>query len=497
MSTTEWLDEPTTPDLDLHGPESLGNPTSESSKLSSHAERKKDLQDKLEKMRREVLRLQHDIILAQREYGAVYKTPSGLSKLPNEIFCKIFRWTQILHRKNSLPLCPLAEVAICSRWRALALAYPTLWTLFYYEGQSDVDLAIERSHTYLLRSKSQLLDVWVDLSGFKYGPGESQDWVDIPQLRPGLYISQEDRKPCPSIPTFLSTPQLNVGPKAPLTYVKLDRLLLLRRRPPLDHIVHLKIETPDTRSLNPEAVVELSWDAFREVIEMPTLESLSLWGWHVIEEPDSEPDLIAAPNLKHIRIGNTALDPLEFLLQDLEAPKLETITLSRVFLRGEDTPSAMSEGKFPSPQSLYLVDAHVLPDGWVNLVSLTPNLEHLVIAPYVRIQPDNEVTAGFAWVIENPDKVWTKLTSVSYNTYVDEDTVTSWHGEPMVRMPFRDADRWGNMFGKEEQALPILQSGDGVFMPKSWPPDFEWGDNSDDALCSDCEGVLFLQYIFA
>ncbi|KAH6899367.1 hypothetical protein BKA70DRAFT_1314229, partial [Coprinopsis sp. MPI-PUGE-AT-0042] len=460
-------------------------------------------QDKLEKMRREVLRLQRDIILAQREYGAVYKTPSGLSKLPNEIFFKIFRWTQILHRKNSLPLCPLAEVAVCSRWRALALAYPTLWTLFYYEGQSDIDLAIERFHTYLLRSKSQLLDVWVDLSGFKYGPGESQDWVDSPNCdlvftflrkienHAHRYRRFESLSADGSLDIMYMNFDLRSGHASnlgylqycsgPLTYVKLDRLLHLRRRPPLDHIVHLKIETRDTRSLNPEAVVELSWDAFREVIEMPTLESLSLWGWHVIEEPDSEPDLIAAPNLKHIRIGNTALDPLEFLLQDLEAPKLETITLSRVFLRGEDTPSAMSEGKFPSLQSLYLVDAHVLPDGWVNLVSLTPNLEHLVIAPYVRIQPDNEVTAGFAWVIENPDKVWTKLTSVSYNTYVDEDAVTSWHGEPMVRMPFRDADRWSNMFGKEEQALPILQSGDDVFMPKSWPPDFEWGDNSDDA----------------
>ncbi|KAJ7291992.1 hypothetical protein C8J57DRAFT_1705355 [Mycena rebaudengoi] len=101
-----------------------------------------------------------------------------ISTLPSELICEIFSWT--LLEKNDLPVPTSAKLKgspwilghICRQWRALALAYPALWssiTVLVRESTSRV-CAIPILKAQLRRSGDSLLDVVIIGDG-SYTPG--------------------------------------------------------------------------------------------------------------------------------------------------------------------------------------------------------------------------------------------------------------------------------------------------------------------------------------
>ncbi|KAH6919254.1 hypothetical protein BKA70DRAFT_1249624 [Coprinopsis sp. MPI-PUGE-AT-0042] len=171
------------------------------------------------------------------------------------------------------------------------------------------------------------------------------------------------------------------------------------------------------------------------------------------------------------------IDPIEFILPRLQAPKLETITLREVMSEDSTNYPPLEDDMFPSLRSLYLIHAHAKPAGWDRLVDLTRSAKHLIIAPHIRNLAALVATPdAFAWTSRNFDKLWSKLESVTYNTHVDPLVANRWPAETVVRLPEGVSHR----HRQNNRVLPINGSGDGVFMPEFWPPDFAWGDNSDD-----------------
>jgi hypothetical protein len=235
--------------------------------------------------------------------------------------------------------------------------------------------------------------------------------------------------------------------------------------------------------LGPEVVVKLSWPAFKEVMQLPTLETASFYGKVIGEpEPNSVPGTIRASKLKHCRFGGFGLDLIEFVLPNLQAPKLETITMRQVMSDNFTTHPSLEDVKFPSLRALYLLQSHAKPEGWVRLVDLTRNAKHLVIEPHFLDLPALQPTPdAFAWTSRNPNKVWSELESVSYSTQVDIVAAGQWPEKTTVRLPEGACYR----HRANSRVIPICASGDEVLVPEFWPPDFRWGDNTDDPFLVD------------
>ena len=109
---------------------------------------------------RKVQKLDHTIIKAQAEYGAVYNETAPVFNLPVEILCQIFKAAQDASRIHN----PFVEVIIshvCRGWRSVALSFPPLWSTLRHDSicdQADCQLG-NRLDVYLERSSSHLLDL--------------------------------------------------------------------------------------------------------------------------------------------------------------------------------------------------------------------------------------------------------------------------------------------------------------------------------------------------
>lgn len=115
--------------------------------------------------KKKLRKLDHTIIKAHVEYGALYNETAPVLNLPTEILCQIFEDTQDASRMHRASRHPCVEVIIshvCRGWRSVALSFPPLWSTFRYDSICD------RAHrqlgnrldVYLDRSSSHLLDLY-------------------------------------------------------------------------------------------------------------------------------------------------------------------------------------------------------------------------------------------------------------------------------------------------------------------------------------------------
>jgi hypothetical protein len=97
-----------------------------------------------------------------------YKTTISILNFPLEIQGEIFTHA---HRDNSNDEALLLPVEVilshvCSEWRNIAIHMPILWTAFKFDSRRRASAPIDKLEEYLLRSKTQLLELFFNYEEF-------------------------------------------------------------------------------------------------------------------------------------------------------------------------------------------------------------------------------------------------------------------------------------------------------------------------------------------
>jgi hypothetical protein len=153
--------------------------------------------------------------------------------------------------------------------------------------------------------------------------------------------------------------QMFSEPFPPLQYLRLDQSALLTGfQPRLDNLVHLILESgPDTD----DEVPPLSFTSFIDIMRLPSLETVSVWGYVVEENAPMPAGQVEVKQLKHFRFGMSHdISPLVLLGYRVIAPKLETLTIQGNWFGIISPPSVaeieLSDHSFPSLRSFHLLD---------------------------------------------------------------------------------------------------------------------------------------------
>ena len=366
--------------------------------------------------KRKLRNLDHTIIKAQAEYGAFYNETALVLKLPIEILCQIFEATQDASRSHRVSEHPFVEVIIshvCRGWRSVALSFPPLWSTFRHHGvcdQADRQLG-HRLDVYLERSSSHLLDLYFYFwcSTTSRGPFKSILESTLPHVgrwRRFFLFSNH----CDSMSDFterlyrLETPNLE--------YLSLEPALLypgtfLRDTPKL---CYLRMDTPCPSQYFPLlfniTVLRIerhfysnshlgSWNDFLEILALPSLSSLSIFGKHFSKPESQRSSNIIMKNLKHLRYGEDIL--FGHFFPFLSAPGLETLVLCGLNLPSLDL---TDREPFYMLHSLTVIGCR---DLFPKLAAVTPSVTHLTL----------EYFRPADWIIERFDKdgnnLWAKL----------------------------------------------------------------------------------------
>ncbi|KAF6758621.1 hypothetical protein DFP72DRAFT_1005698 [Ephemerocybe angulata] len=291
-----------------------------------------------------------------------FSTRPHVSHLPHEIFGFIF---SLVQRNGWIHPDPLpAEVTlshVCRHWRHFTLDFPSLWSVFRYDsfGPHQEKIPVKRLAAYLERSKDPPLELFFDLDLFEddslggwtdvlsmlhqiiphihrvrelhviSAEGDIDDFLSklvdasAPLLEaltirsystPELFMESTDRKWSPTIFT---------GGAPSLKYLRSDDRHF--SRPPIGSILHLRLEAwsdvADSEAFSPSM--------FREILSLPCLQTLSIWGEFVKFPLDMGVDSmtkIEAKSLKHFRCdGYLRLLP-QYFLSHVSAPSLESLT---------------------------------------------------------------------------------------------------------------------------------------------------------------------------
>ncbi|KIM49699.1 hypothetical protein M413DRAFT_21864 [Hebeloma cylindrosporum] len=326
--------------------------------LSSLLEKKRRLEAEREELFRRLEEVEREIKNTQAECGAIYNIDSPILSLPAEITCSIFLQALEFRDEDGCIDTHATELTIshvCRQWRAAAIALPSLWSSFYYHGPSASPATPDRFKAYLDRSKSNTLELWLDLR--KTTPDE-QVWAILEetiavvsrwrvvsifsdsseiasQLKskalhaPNLehLTLQLDLKYTPNRIFRHLEPQFITEGAPKLTSAWLDVSVPVVCLPPISTLTTLRIEfLEDSKAISPI----LSSAALQSILTLPNLENLSLAEVEIIYEYGFDPSVmrnhpILMNSLRHLRIDYS--EDLCRLLPIIRAPLLETLVL--------------------------------------------------------------------------------------------------------------------------------------------------------------------------
>ena len=288
---------------------------------------------------------------------------------PKEIQSEIFTF---VHRDNSngeALLLP-AEVIlshVCSQWRNIAINLPILWTTFKFENFRRASAPIDKLEEYLIRSKTQLLELYFDIFAsdiqaanqrFKlveiaiaqawsrcrrfalfvdsvYAPVEVVDSLkrlDAPHLEyfAMCLASTEDIDDQDIDDQGDVSPSVLIEGAPNLSVVRIDTTSHFHSLPPLSNVTTLTIQDSEQRSYL------YSFRAFRSVLMIPTLTNLSIESSmslntdsDLFHDPNALPPIVM-PSLRTLRI--TQDSDILGILWLLDAPLLETLVLHDLYL---------------------------------------------------------------------------------------------------------------------------------------------------------------------
>ncbi|KAH6917597.1 hypothetical protein BKA70DRAFT_339252 [Coprinopsis sp. MPI-PUGE-AT-0042] len=382
-----------------------------------------ELNEQKRRLLQQVRDVDRALALTLIEYGAVQNSSVYINRVPSEILCLIFSYclstpnltgagNYVSGGERPAPEVTLSHV--CQHWRQMALGYPQLWSSFRYRTRKWRRDPINRLHAYLDRSNPLCIDLHISLKG---APHEDMAILDLAAQHVdrwhGLTLVSEDNKfdwsrlqsalcdkSAPNLEYMTFRPSLAVvaggdhvhvlpirqlTPKifrrgAPkLTQIRLDATVPYFFLPPLANVTTLSL---DAKYYGPRSI---SWAAFLDIINLPSLENLSIGGY-IIGPPlasDDTGEAIFARNLKHIRWSSDGV-LLGFLFSYLDAPCLESAIFCGISLPHDPSPAlSTAKANLPSLRSLYIIECGTLSAHFIRfLASASPNLKHLSMSYY-------------------------------------------------------------------------------------------------------------------
>jgi len=329
------------------------------------------------------------------------------------------------------PICTETEVVlshICSRWRAIALEMPSLWSRFMYIAKESY-IPGNRLEVYRYRSKDRLLDFYLDLRNakdrYEATPSRRVDFIegiilDHRQRIRRLTLMADGDTPLTSVFPYLlpnleapnleyfrvdanaydewddGINKLNHDPysfsktSVKLSHLHLDTIAIFQVLPPLSRLTTLRIEDGHESPSH-----WLSSTTFLSILSLPLLVNVSLKFLDFLVWPKGQTPFgfpVTMPKLQDLRLSDS--DVFQELPALLEAPLLERLTLQRI-QNLKDRPDDINP--FPNLKYLTLIGCHNLTtDKGANstLAHLFPTIVSLVLSQGVR-NPD-------CWTILSP-----------------------------------------------------------------------------------------------
>ncbi|KIM38141.1 hypothetical protein M413DRAFT_246892 [Hebeloma cylindrosporum] len=292
--------------------------------------------------------------------------------LPLEIQSEIFTHAHYYVSDEGGLLLPVEVILshVCSDWRNIAINLPFLWTAFKFDSRRRASVPIHKLKEYLLRSRTQLLELHFDVSIFDY-----EEWdecyhepfvqsVEIavahagrwrrftlftsPTLAKFEFIKWLEHISAPNLEYFavcLGSEELLEGTEDPrdinpsvlidgapkLSVIRIDTTSHFHSLPPLSNVTTLTIQD------SPGIIDNLySLRTFRSILMIPALTNLSIETTMSLDSLQSLGDpttlpRISMPSLKVLRI--TGDREILGILSVLDAPLLETLVLHMLDLK--------------------------------------------------------------------------------------------------------------------------------------------------------------------
>ena len=294
-----------------------------------------------------------------------YKTTISILNFPLEIQGEIFTHAHHNNSSDETLLLPVEVILshVCSEWRNIAIHIPILWTAFKFDSRRRASAPIDKLKEYLLRSKTQLLELFYNYEEFNEDYGKlfiqlveiavvhAERWrrftlfTDATFMTPFECIRCLEQINAPNLEYFAMClasdyielqdieDQENISPSvlikgAPkLSIVRIDTSNHFNSLPPLSNLTTLTIQD------SPEILEYLySFHTFRSILMIPSLTNLSIESSMGLERLLGNPDLprIFMPSLKTLWITRDA--HVLSTLSLLDAPLLETLVLHNLDL---------------------------------------------------------------------------------------------------------------------------------------------------------------------
>jgi len=290
-----------------------------------------------------------------------YKTTISILNLPLETQGEIFIHAHGDNSNDEALLLPVEVILshVCSEWRNIAIHIPILWTAFKFDSRRRASAPIDKLEEYLLRSKTQLLELYFNYEEEEFDEDYVKLFVQLVEI--GVVHAERWRRftlftdvilatfECIRCLEQINAPNLeyfamclasigqdqdiedqgDISPSvltegAPkLSIVRIDASNHFNSLPPLSNLTILTIQD------SPEVLEYLySFHTFRSILMIPTLTNLSIESSMGLERLLNNPDThsrIFMPSLKTFRI--TRDNQVLGILSLLDAPLLETLVL--------------------------------------------------------------------------------------------------------------------------------------------------------------------------
>lgn len=435
--------------------------------------------------KKKLRKLDHTIIKAHVEYGALYNETAPVLNLPTEILCQIFEDTQDASRMHRASRHPCVEVIIshvCRGWRSVALSFPPLWSTFRHDSicdQTHRQLG-SRLDVYLDRSGSHLLDLYFHFGYSTRSTGSFKSMLEntlphVARWRRFFSISNdaEPRLDFSDRLSRLEAPNLeylSLGPATlhpgtflrdtpKLCYLRMDTPCPSQYFPLLSNITMLRIERHSDSGRSRLG----SWNDFLEILALPSLSSLSIFGQHFSKSESQHSSNIIMKNLKHLHFGENNLFRHFFPL--LSAPLLETLALCDLH---SPFPDLMDREPFYMLHSLTVI---CCPHLFLKLAAITPSVTHLTVS---ESYPPKCMTELFN---KGGTNLWAKLKVLSGKIYEHGRRFSFYHEfaqmmanpDLIIRISASYIKEWAREFKMAQlQAMCVLEEMPVGGIP--WPP---------------------------
>jgi hypothetical protein len=389
---------------------------------------------RLEEVDREILSAQREI----EEYRSNYNNDSPILSLPAEItsliFLEAFSTFEFSEQVDKIQVHPteLTISHVCRQWRSVAIGLPFLWSSFYYHGQSATPATLDCFKVYLDRSKSNALELWLDLRRTTSGHQLCSAMLDqaiavvcrwkivsifsnsteiAAQLEfknlhaPNLehltlhlnfdYPENQQLIPMSPEPQFIA----EGAPKLTSAWLHVSAPIFCL--PPIFTVTTLRIEVQREGGF---PTLQFSLAALRAILTLPNLENLSVV--EVSSHDESDGALILMGRLRHLHIsGEEALSMYE-LLPTIRAPLLETLILQNIWIEAEEDPSTMYS--FPSLTSLSLLDVTFDIDDSLRYLALRTGAARQITIVHAESNPSQGIISAIR-DLPNQVVLWPQL----------------------------------------------------------------------------------------